>query len=51
MLLRCGGRLAAPHYSLVAAEWISYSEEVINLHIGDMSAGEERKEKNKQTES
>lgn len=32
------GHLAAPLSSLVEAEWIWDSKEVINLHIGDMSA-------------
>lgn len=39
MLLWYCGHLAAPHYSPVEAEWIWKSEEVINLHIGDMLAG------------
>lgn len=38
MLPRYCGPLAAPLSSLVEAEWIWDSEEVINLHIGDMSA-------------
>lgn len=43
MLLRCGGHLAASLSSVVEAEWIWDSKEVINLHIGDMSAEQRRK--------
>ena len=43
------GHLAAPLSSLVEAEWIWDSEEVINLHIGDMSAEWGEKNPNKLT--
>lgn len=46
MLPRYCGHLAAPLSSLVEAEWIWDGEEVINLHIGDMSAERRRKRKN-----